>query len=322
LTPETKSVLGALNERFEGAQHATIEDFMSELVDLLAIAERHKDRSAKDAAVKLGDKSYGVDELHNSLLEIKEKIAKCIEERKPDVSIHWQFVRAVHRNLRWGKARHNQVDYLVLNYDTLIEDALALEKLSHVDGFHGGSTAWWDTERVADDACDARVLKIHGSIDWYELNDEVLPRRIRSSLKLPSDSRKRVLIWPAATKYRETQKDPYAQILSIAQKALRPSANSEVVLTVCGYRFADSHINAEIDRALRESNKALTVVVFTEFDKPEGQLKQWNEDEVLKDQVLVYAKRGFFHGSDATPSDEDLPWWKFENLARLLGGER
>jgi len=51
-------------------------------------------------------------------------------------------------------------------------------------------------------------------------------------------------------------------------------------------------------------------------------LKQWTEDATVKDQVLIYARRGFFHGADVAPSDKDLPWWKFENLTRLLGGER
>jgi hypothetical protein len=296
---------------------------MSELVDLLAIAERRKERSANITEVELGGKTYAVDKLHAYLLEIKEAIAECIESKQPDVSIHWQFVKAVHRTLRSGKTGRNKpVDYIIPNYDTLIEDALALERLSYVDGFHGGSTAWWDVDAFSADESDARVLKIHGSIDWCELNDEVLPCRIRSSLKLPSGSKRRVLIWPAATKYRETQKDPYAQILGILRTALRPPANSEVVLTVCGYRFADSHINLEIERALYESNKALTAIVFTEQEKPEGQLKQWLDDGAIKDQVLIYAKRGFFRSSDAVASDEDLPWWKFENLTRLLGGER
>lgn len=323
LSGETQNILAALTKRFEGAKNATIEDFMSELVDLLAIAERRDERGAKETGVELGGKTYVVEQLHDSLLEIKERTADCIEGQHADVSVHWKFVKAVHRVLRSGKASPNRaVDYLILNYDTLIEDALALERLAYADGFCGGPTAYWDTRSFDSDSCDARVLKIHGSIDWCELNEELLPCRIRSSLKLPSGSKKRVLIWPASTKYRETQNDPYAQILQIVRRTLRPSANSEVVLTVCGYRFGDAHINIEIDRALRESNKALSVVVFTEMDEPEGKLKEWIEDEGVRDQVLIYAKRGFFHGSNATYASQDLPWWKFENLTRLLGGER
>jgi len=232
LSSDTKSVLASLVKQFEGASNATIEDFISELVDLIAIAERRKDRSAKNTTIDLGGKTYSSNVFQAVLGEIKEAIADCIEAKKPDVSTHWQFVRAVHRSLRSGKAaRIRPVDYLVLNYDTLIEDALALERLTYFDGFRGGSTAWWDINSFSSDTCEARVLKLHGSIDWRELNDELLPCRIRSTLKLPSGSRKRVLIWPASTKYRETQKDPYAQILGLAQKTLRPSADSEVFLT-------------------------------------------------------------------------------------------
>ena len=51
--------------------------------------------------------------------------------------------------------------------------------------------------------------------------------------------RERVLIWPATTKYRETQRDPYAQILDFMRQSLRPPMRSEVVLTICGYAFGD-----------------------------------------------------------------------------------
>ena len=323
LSKETKELLSALIEHFEGSNNVTIEDFLSELVDLIAITDRRKERGATKVTVKISNKDYTVEKLQDTLLEIKENIVECIEKRDINISSHWQFIKAVHRILRSGKTSLNSaVDYFVLNYDTLIEDSLALERLTYTDGFRGGSTAYWDPKSFYNNLCEARVMKIHGSIDWCEIDGELLPSRIRPSLKLPTGTKKRVLIWPASTKYRETQNDPYAQILEIMRRSLRPTTNSEVVLTICGYRFGDSHINIEIDRALRESNKALTLMVFTEMKEPEGMLKVWVEDETVKDQVLVYAKRGFFHGSNSAKSNEDLPWWKFENLTRLLGGER
>jgi len=130
------------------------------------------------------------------------------------------------------------------------------------------------------------------------------------------------MIWPAATKYRETQRDPYAQMISMMRAILRPSKNSEAILTICGYRFGDSHINLELDRALRESEQRLTIVAFTSDDEPKGQLEEWTKDPMVQDQVRIYAKRGFFHGNEQIKSKKDLPWWKFETITRLLGGER
>ena len=206
----------------------------------------------------------------------------------------------------------------------MIEDVLALERLSYSDGFSGGATAWWDDDVFNHDGIHARVFKIHGSIDWVQLEDDPLPRRIRLSGKNFSgiNPKDKVIIWPAATKYQESQKDPYAQILAIMRDAFRPAVHSETVLAVCGYRFGDSHINIEIDRALRESEGRLTVLIFTENDHPIGQLKLWFDDVAVREQVRVYAKRGFYHGETVVTSETDLPWWKFEVLTRLLGGER
>ena len=67
---------------------------------------------------------------------------------------------------------------------------------------------------------------------------------------------------PASTKYRETQKDPYAQLAELGRESIRTISGSQKILITCGYGFADSHINLEIDRALRESEGRLTVVVF------------------------------------------------------------
>jgi hypothetical protein len=65
----------------------------------------------------------------------------------------------------------------------------------------------------------------------------------------------------------------------------------------------------------------LAVLVFTSDSALSGQLKSWNDDSYVKDQVLIFAKGGFFHGSTHATAG-DLPWWKFENVTRLLGGER
>ena len=322
LSATTSEILSALKKQFDGSSEANIEDFLSELVDLLAIAERRTSRGASKNKVEVDGKSYDVTQLKDASEQIKLAIAETIDQ-PVTIATHWDFVRAVHRPVRPGKpASAKPVDYLVLNYDTLVEDALALEKLPYTDGLQGGTTAWWDVQSFRGNGLSARVLKLHGSINWSEFGDDTLPRRISTKLQLPSGSERKVLIWPASTKYRETQRDPYAQLASITREVLRPQPGAQTVLVICGYRFGDSHINLEIDRGLRESAGQLTIVVFTNDEKPEGQVKTWMEDPIIREQVRVYAKKGFFHGTAAATSPDELPWWKFENVVRLLRGER
>lgn len=318
----TKTILTAIEALFAGANAANIEDYLSELVDLVAIAERRSARGATTSTALLNGVDYSAKQLKDAVDQIKEAIAEVIDIAV-NLDVHWKFIQAVHRPARPGRAvATRSVDYLILNYDTLIESALALQKLRYADGMNGGNSAWWDSTTFEADELAARVLKLHGSIDWSEISGDPLPRRIAKSITLPTVNDRKVLIWPASTKYRETQRDPYAQLSSLARRILRPQSGSQTVLTVCGYSFGDSHINIEIERALRESGGELTVVVFTFDEQPTGDLKRLHEDMEITDQVRIYARRGFFHGSTAAKSIKDLPWWKFENITRLLGGER
>ena len=318
----TKAILVAIRDLFAGATDPNIEDYLSELIDLLAIAERRTARGAKQTTVTLGAGSYDEKLLRSAADQIKQGIAAVIE--KPVLTeTHRSFIRALHRPRRPGKSTPGQiVHYLVLNYDTVLEDALALERIPFADGLDGGATGWWNAQTFDRDGLEARVLKLHGSINWCEFPGDPLPRRVGHRLQIPAANERRILIWPASTKYREAQLDPFAQLTERARRVLRPSGGSQCVLVVCGYRFSDAHINLEIGRALHESEGDLTVVVFTSDNEPTGQLAEWHKDASVTEQVLVFANRGFFHGSQSVPAAKDLLWWKFENITRLLGGER
>ena len=318
----SKEILAAIKELFDGAKTSQIEDYLSELVDLLAIAERRAERGASQTQVSLGEKSYSHDQLRTAAEEIKLSISNAIDIQV-EIETHRAFVHAVHQPIRVGKAAPGSVvDYLVLNYDTVIEDALAIERIPYSDGIDGGVTGWWNPDTFDRENLAARVLKLHGSIDWCEVPKDPLPRRIALNVQVQNMQERRILIWPASTKYRETQLDPFAQLSDRARQAVRPARGSQRVLVICGYSFSDTHINIELDGALRESAGDLTVIAFSNHDEPINQLKEWNEDPEIREQVLIYAKRGFFHGATANHAPEDLPWWKFENVVRLLGGER
>ncbi len=316
----TKILLNKVQDLFSGSDSATIEDYMSEVVDLLSISERRTRRGAKQSKVSVGDLETDATELNAALEEIKTAISSAIGEKQVNISTHQQFVRAIHGSLQAGKSARC-VDYFILNYDTLIEDALGLEQVIYCDGFSGGATGWWEPNTFIPEGNAARVFKIHGSIDWYLLKDDSLPRRIRSGINTES-FKTHVLIYPAATKYQEAQRDPFAQMLHHMRLSLCPGEGKEMVLAICGYGFGDSHVNLEIENALYQSEGRLTVAVFVGTNEPQGRLKDWLDDPKISEQIRVYANKGFFHGDKHLKQDVELSWWKFEVLVRLLGGER
>ena len=321
LDAPSKEILTAVREQFAGGVDVNIEDYLSEIVDMLAITERRAERGVEENTVVVGDAPYAAQQLRNASNQIKQAIAGAID-KKVSIATHQLFIASVHRPLRVGRQALSQpVDYLVLNYDTIFEDALALARIPYADGLSGGATAWWNTDAFDVNGLSARVIKLHGSINWYQFLDDPLPRRIGSGIEIQDKDDIPLLIWPSSTKYQEAQRDPFAQLLNRARIALRPSAGAQRLLVICGYSFGDRHINLEIDRALQESGGNLTIAAFTDKNEPTGQLKEWRENSLVRDQVLVFANRGFYHGDEVNASTEDLPWWKFENLTRILNGD-
>jgi len=325
ISSSSSGIINGIMKNFDGTSVQNIEDYLSELVDLLAISERRESRNANNLNVEIAGKQYTACQLRGAVNEIKNQIAQTIESngKAINISIHQNFVKSVHRPTRPGKINGiGTVDYICLNYDTLLEDAMALEKITYADGIDGGQTGWWNPLVFERKDLMSRIFKLHGSINWCELDTDPLPRRIAGNLNISEKGEKKLLIWPASTKYRETQRDPYAQLIDYARRSLTSERGSQKILIICGYSFSDSHINIEVDRAVRESEGRLTVVVFTSDDEPIGQLKMWHQDGSISDQFLIYANKGFFHGATVSRSDTPLPWWRFEVLTRLLGGER
>ena len=220
LDATSKEILAGIKNLFDGAANSHIEDYLSELVDLLAISERRVERGASRTQVPIDGKSYSDAQLRAATEQIKQSISNAID-RQIEIRTHRAFVHAVHQPVRVGKAAPGSiVDYLVLNYDTVLEDALAIERISFSDGIDGGVTGWWNPEMFDRDDLAARVLKLHGSVDWCEVPEDSLPRRIAPNLRVQDMQDRRILIWPASTKYRETQLDPFAQLAERARRVM------------------------------------------------------------------------------------------------------
>ena len=74
----------------------------------------------------------------------------------------------------------------------------------------------------------------------------------------------------------------------------------------------------EIDRALRESEGRLTVLIFTENDHPIGQLKLWFDDVAVRVRLEFMLREGFIMGKQSPRQRLIYHEWKFEVLTRLL----
>jgi len=324
--------------RGELPEAAHIEHVLSHLGDLIAIASRSNSGQAT-----VGGNAYTVQQLKELHAEIIRRIAETIRYgyRAPavgaaeeigtlhqpivDVAHHSAFVNALFAR-RANLESRSRVVFTTTNYDTLIEDSLSLARRRVVDGFSTGGIGFWtghqedEVERLPP-RCH-QVVKLHGSVDWLRSADGTLVRARYGTRYL--SRLENTLIYPQATKYVETQRDPFAELFA-AFRRLLASAESHV-LCIVGYSFGDEHINLEIEEALkRESNKT-TVIAFVREVGPAGatnlpeRLRTWMTGTTFRNRVYAASDQAIYAGSArfSPPGGGELKWWSFAGLTGFL----
>ncbi len=190
------------------------------------------------------------------LEDLDEQICKVISE---EVNKSLPRQDTPYHNLAiWSRSisRERPVHLFTTNYDLLLEQALEESSTPYFDGFIGSRKAFFDLGAVEDErilpARWARLWKIHGSLNWRLEDGKTVVRSDDKTEKLS------YLIYPSHLKYDQSRKMPYLAMLDrLKAFLLNPSA----MLFVCGYSFADEHINDVICRSL-EANPTAQVFAF------------------------------------------------------------
>jgi SIR2-like domain len=318
----------------ELSANSNIEDFLSHLGDYIAIAERNEGHT-----VTCGGQMRSKDVLINAHNAALEHIASIVrwgyvpadgaqpeqvgKQNTPIIKIdaHSAFIEALFEKAQAGlQERRGPIRLFTTNYDTLIEDALALRCISYWDGFIGGAIAYWAQhfgEEAADNWYRAKLTKLHGSIDWY-LDDDGHVWRVRDTDPYP-DRRGRVLIYPQATKYMSTQRDPFATQFALFRRAITNSS----VLAICGYSFGDEHINDEIRLSMDSGTSKTTLLIFFRegADGLSTTLNLWRRGKWGK-RVFIATEKGLYVGDSGPnhglPNDRERDWWSFSGVTALI----
>ena len=331
-TPQ-EEVMDALFTELPNTAH--IEHLLSHLSDYAALAER-----AKLTELSIGGRKIQSAALLDAHTNVVVWIAEAVRwgyraafDGKPEtigtvgnsivnVKEHLAFVHALFSTTQAGlHDRRGPVHLFSTNYDTLLEDALALCAVPYWDGFSGGAVAFRNFhfgELAPSRDYRAHVVKLHGSIDWH-LGDDGRVWRVRDGDQYP-DKAARVLIHPQSTKYLATQRDPFAVQFDLFRRAL--STSSDNVLAVCGYSFGDEHINQEIEFALGALDNKTTMLAFLEerSSRPEW-VERWRNGAWAK-RLYVVTEKGLYVGSEgpflATADGKQRDWWTFSGVTKLL----
>lgn len=213
------------------------------------------------------------------------EIEKCIAEADED-SRTQAFNNLVMFLMSFASrtGTRDRLHIFTTNYDRVIEAGAELAGLHLLDRFIGSLSPIFRSSRLDIDMHYnppgirgeprylegvARFTKLHGSIDWVESGKEIrrigLPfgaKGIAPFLEAPGlhgvDTTK-IMIFPNASKDRETAEYPYVELFRDFAAALcRPNST----LVTYGYSFGDDHINRIIRDMLTIPSTHLVIVAY------------------------------------------------------------
>lgn len=196
-------------------------------------------------------------ELSLAIANLKKRIREnCTLVFKGNSTDHQMLLR----KLMARKPNLPRVELFTTNYDTLFEQAARLAGFVVVDGFSFSfprtfSGRYFDYDIVNRERTRLKgeenyipnvfhLLKLHGSLDWVAINPNVIEQR---ELK---DDDEPLIVYPSSEKYSISYDQPFFEMMSRFQSALR---KDNTLLIVLGYGFADKHINSAIFEAVRQN---------------------------------------------------------------------
>lgn len=219
---------------------------------------------------------------------------------KTDCSLDLDEDQAPHKDfLNKITARKNndaRVQLFTTNYDTLFEQAANKAGFVIIDGFsftHPREFAgkWFDLDIVnrektrlkQEESFVSKVFhlyKLHGSLNWTK---EIVKGKEKIIQKDNTDNP--LIIYPASEKYESSYEQPFFEMMSRFQQALR---KEETLLIVIGFGFQDKHIKNVIVEAV-EQNPSFQLLIVNYNGN--GSISAENLDEFFTDKKNLRVKR-------------------------------
>jgi len=161
------------------------------------------------------------------------------------------------------------IEFFTLNNDTIFEQYLRQRNIEYFDGFVQGTDGkfWWDTMSfVQPNSPKVRLLKLHGSVNWY--TDQHFGRGSKSIERV--DNASLPYIWRDLPEKAEPvflagtlnkMLEYTSEVFAFLQSEWLRSLYQSDVLVISGYGFNDKGINTRIVEWFNFSTEKILIVV-------------------------------------------------------------
>lgn len=219
----------------------------------------------------------------DKIITLEKKIAEACTLTLQEGAPHKLFLDKITAR----KSSDSRVQLFTTNYDTLFEEAAQAGGFIVIDGFSFSqprifSGRYFDYDIVNrertrlknEDSFITKVIhlyKLHGSLNW-----EKQEKQIRQT----DQPVQPLIIYPASDKYESSYEQPYFEMMSRFQQALR---KENVLLIVIGFGFKDKHIQNVILEAVNQNPSFQLVIVSY---NSEGNIKRDDFNDFFDDNAI------------------------------------
>lgn len=280
---------------------------MSKLKDEIGNALPIFDKTCTDLEAELGKDKYEANLpqirriIRNVVCDADIKAKEQLLKNSDDFEGIWRLTKFCHDP-------HPKVMNVVsTNYDRILEYVWGYNGLHYTDGFEQLELSEFDENKFCDKDV-INLMKVHGSLDWFEVDHEV--RKLTTDFGYDP-----VMIPPGKNKYRTTHNSPYRELMQKSDDAIKRASSFLVV----GFGFNDEHITPLVGKKTRNGTpivvvtKEVTSTTEKELEKAKKVIYVEAASDITKSHIRI-----FENGTLKSDTVEDKDYWKLNSFMDIL----